>query len=104
MPNLCGYCDGRVPYFGRRFAHPRWFCSRDCLTHGEAEPRDAQAAAQPNVAGRRLPWFAKLLVLLAGIVVLALALGSCIVFLSLVFCDRGDVAPGAAGPTPGCFS
>jgi len=99
MPSLCGYCDGRVPYFGRRFAHHRWFCSRDCLTHWEAEPRDAQAAAQPNVAGRRLPWIAKLLVLLAGIVVLALALGSCIVFLSLVFYDRADVAPGAESPS-----
>jgi len=99
MPSLCGYCDGRVPYFGRRFAHHRWFCSQHCLTHWEAEPRDAQAAAQPNVAGRRLPWIAKLLVLLAGIVVLALALGSCIVFLSLVFYDRADVAPGAESPS-----
>ena len=45
MPSLCGYCDGRVPYFGRRFAHHRWFCSQDCLTCWETETRHAEPAA-----------------------------------------------------------
>src|SRR3990172_6281207 len=45
MPNLCGYCGIRVPYFERRYAHHRWFCSTDCLARWEAEPTDATPAA-----------------------------------------------------------
>jgi len=65
MPSLCGYCEGRVPYFGRRFAHHRWFCSQDCLTHWEAEPRHAEVAAQPTTTNQRLPW---IVILLAGVI------------------------------------
>ena len=41
MPNLCGYCGARVPYFERRYAYHHWFCSSDCLAAWQARPTDA---------------------------------------------------------------
>jgi len=45
MPNLCAHCGSQVSYFGRRFAHHRWFCSRDCLRRWETQSQQAEPAA-----------------------------------------------------------
>jgi hypothetical protein len=57
-----------------------------------------EAATHSHATVRSLPWVVKLLALLSGIVLLAVALGSCLVVIALVFHETGGVAPGAASP------
>ena len=52
MPNLCAHCESQVSYFGRRFAHHRWFCDSDCLRRWETETQQADSAAHSGATER----------------------------------------------------
>jgi len=52
MPNLCPLCGSQVSYFGRRFAHHRWFCDSDCLRRWETETQQADSAAHSGATER----------------------------------------------------
>jgi hypothetical protein len=96
MSNLCGQCGSRVPYFGRRFAYHRWFCSDACReiwtaarARGEPEPEI------PERRARRVHWFIRVLTVIGGIAFL-FVIGSCLVVVAaLVFYDRASFPAGA---------
>ena len=86
MPNLCARCGSQVSYFGRRFAHHRWFCNSDCLASWQSGDPEVKAAVYRSTKPQQICRSVRQAILrgVVGAAAVLLALAASLLFLLMI--------------------